>query len=478
MSSTWLKSENARLAATAVAASALTLLSVTAYQSAMKQKRRDLLQKEVKDALAMTPPEPELRTISQFSGRDLMLDASRPDVTNRRYDETIVKEMLARNYAFFGEEAMNRVRGGRVVVVGCGGVGSWAAVMLMRSGVSHIRLVDFDMVTLSSLNRHAVATLADVGVPKVTACKRFFEMVAPWVEVDARVELWKLGSGGEDLLEWGDSPVDWVIDAIDNLTTKVQLLRYCKLRNIKVFASMGAGTKCDPTRIQISDISNTFEDPLARSVRRRLRLESIESGIPVVYSTEKPGDVKLLPLPQEEYEKGNVHELGAFDDFRVRILPVLGPLPALFGLHIATYIVCDIAGKPIPNPLPVKNRGKLYEKLARDLLNRENQLAGGGIAKLPMSEQDVAYVFEDLHRGRSTIPPHPVLTRPQLSRWNSKEPLTTVNCVVLSHQEVQLLQDHGGMGEEVVNKGLWPSEALEVVRARQKEANRVARWEL
>ncbi|CCO31968.1 putative protein YKL027W [Rhizoctonia solani AG-1 IB] len=143
---------------------------------------------------------------------------------------------------------------------------------------------------------------------------------------------------------------------------------------------MGAGTKSDPTRIQISDISNTFEDPLARSVRRRLRVENIESGIPVVYSTEKPSDVKLLPLPQEEYEKGNVHELGAFDDFRVRILPVLGPLPALFGLHIATYIVCDIAGKPIPNPLPVKNRGKLYEKLARDLLNRENQLNGGGIA--------------------------------------------------------------------------------------------------
>ena len=93
---------------------------------------------------------------------------------------------------------------------------------------------------------------------------------------------------------------------------------------------MGSGAKCDPTRVQISDISFTMYDPLARSVRRRLRLEGVASGIPVVYSTEVPGDVKLLPLPDEEFQKGNVKELGVFDDFRVRILPVLGtPCPTL-----------------------------------------------------------------------------------------------------------------------------------------------------
>ncbi|KAG9103723.1 hypothetical protein FRC06_008580 [Ceratobasidium sp. 370] len=376
MPSTYLKSEGSRLAATAVVTCAATLFAVTAYQAAAKRKRRLELQREIKDALDSAPPEPGLSFNHSALGSS-EFQALGPQLPGNAFDETIVREMLARNYAFFGEESMNKVRGGRVVVVGCGGVGSWAAVMLMRSGVSHLRLIDFDMVTLSSLNRHAVATLADVGVPKVTACKNFFGRVAPWVEVDARIELWKLGAGGEGLLEWEDKPVDWVIDAIDNMTTKVQLLKYCKEHGIKVFASMGAGTKSDPTRVQISDISNTFEDPLARSVRRRLRLDGIESGIPVVYSTEKPSDVKLLPLPQEEFEKGNVHELGTFDDFRVRILPVLGPLPALFGLHIATYIICDIAGKPISNPLAVKARGKLYEKLARDLLNRETRTAGG-----------------------------------------------------------------------------------------------------
>jgi tRNA A37 threonylcarbamoyladenosine dehydratase len=92
---------------------------------------------------------------------------------------------------------------------------------------------------------------------------------------------------------------------------------------------MGAGAKCDPTRIQIGDISDTVYDPLARSVRRRLRSLGVLSGIPVVYSTEVPGDVKLLPLPEEEFQKGNVKELGVFDDFRVRILPVFGALDLL-----------------------------------------------------------------------------------------------------------------------------------------------------
>lgn len=157
---------------------------------------------------------------------------------------------------------------------------------------------------------------------------------------------------------------------------------------------MGASAKCDPTRIQISDISHTIYDPLARSVRRRLRLQGVSSGIPVVYSTEVPGDVKLLPLPEEEFQKGDVKELGVFDDFRVRILPVLGvslpyvclfilslttlagPLPCLFGLYIVTYVICEMAKKPILNPLPIKNRRKLYERLLRDLLHRESKFAG------------------------------------------------------------------------------------------------------
>ncbi|KAG1721440.1 hypothetical protein EDB19DRAFT_1961149 [Suillus lakei] len=326
----------------------------------------------------------------------------------------LIREQLARCYAFFGDEGMARVREKSVVVVGCGGVGTG------RQGVSKIRLVDFDYVTLSSLNRHATAVLADVGTPKIST----------WVEVDSRVEIWRKEDGGK-LLEGAD----WVIDAIDNITTKVDLLKYCHEHNIKVFSSMGASAKADPTRIQISDISYTMYDPLARSVRRRLRLQGVSSGIPVVYSTEVPGDVKLLPLPEEEFQKGDVKELGVFDDFRVRILPVLGSLPSLFGLHIATYVLCEMAGNPILNPLPIKNRKKLYERLLRDLLHRESKFVGEPINKLPIDEDDVALIFEDLHLGRSVVPPHAVPAHPALVRWDPAKPLTPENCVVFDSTE-------------------------------------------
>jgi tRNA A37 threonylcarbamoyladenosine dehydratase len=221
-------------------------------------------------------------------------------------------------------------------------------------------------------------------------------------------------------------------DAIDNIGTKVELLAYCVRNDIKVFSSMGAGAKSDPTRIQIADLSATHYDPLARAVRQRLRatlsrsarstpptppsdpsasispaliptttttgteveveveVEAAEAdttttattattareySIPVVYSTEVPSDVALLPLPDAELAKGSVDELAPLRDFRVRILPVLGPLPGLFGLHIATYVLCELAGRPIERPLPVRHRKKLYERMWKDLLHRESRIA-------------------------------------------------------------------------------------------------------
>lgn len=158
----------------------------------------------------------------------------------------IVLEQLARNKVFLGDEGLSKVRKSFIIVVGCGGVGSWAATMLARSGVGKIRLIDFDQVTLSSLNRHAVATLEDVGTPKVACIVKRLEQVAPWVEIEPRNDLWKM-EVAEELLSGNPT---FVIDAIDNIDTKVDLLYYCKSRNIPIISSMGAGCKSDPTRVR------------------------------------------------------------------------------------------------------------------------------------------------------------------------------------------------------------------------------------
>lgn len=94
----------------------------------------------------------------------------------------------------------------------------------------------------------------------------------------------------------------------------------------------------------------------------------------VVYSTEVPSEVKLLPLPEEEFAKGPVTDLTAFDNFRVRVLPVLGPLPCIFGLHIATAIVLDLAGRPLEGPMAIKNRVKTYDRMEKALTKRENRV--------------------------------------------------------------------------------------------------------
>lgn len=205
-----------------------------------------------------------------------------------------------------------------IKTVGVGGVGSWAATMLLRSGVRRLRIIDFDQVTLSSLNRHAVATRAEVGSSKVKAIKEYLLKIFPDAEIQAENRIFNAESA-QELLQ--GSP-DWVLDCIDNIDTKLELLKYCHVQGIRVISSMGAGGKCDPSRIQIADISETLEDGLARAVRLKLRKLGISGGIPVVYSTERPSDIGLLPLDESRLEEAG--DFAIVPNFRARIMPVLG----------------------------------------------------------------------------------------------------------------------------------------------------------
>ena len=263
------------------------------------------------------------------------------------------------------------IEGKFVVVVGLGGVGSHAAHMLARAGVSRIRLIDFDNVTLSSLNRHAVAVRADVGRPKVECLKRFFHSVVPHVEVDARVAMFE-AAAAEELLA---GKPDYVLDCIDDMTTKTDLLKFCYDKRLRVISSMGAGAKADPTRLHICNISEVVSDPLAARLRQSLRKAGMVNlqtcGINVVYSSERPTR-KLCALEGEAAEAPQVsceavaapglsavprsrccrcgsaplQEFGALENFRVRILPVLGTTPAVFGNALAAQVLCELARQP------------------------------------------------------------------------------------------------------------------------------------
>ena len=273
-----------------------------------------------------------------------------------------------------------------------------------------------------------MATLADVGTPKVTCVRKRLEAVAPWVQWECFNEVWRENEAKRTLGPWdggkGQRP-DYVVDAIDNIDSKVALLKYCHSNSIRVISSMGAGCKSDPTRIFVGDIKESVEDPLSRTTRRRLRALGVNEGIPVVYSIEKPGPGKanLLPLPEEEYQKGNVNELSVLPDFRARILPVLGTMPAVFGQTIANYIILEISN--YPHKIcggGGKGRDKYYDNILNNLQICEEKLvqhAGEdpiGL-KIPVTKDDVGYLIEEVFRGKSVV--SGLSTRLALVRWRS-----------------------------------------------------------
>ncbi|KAH8661924.1 hypothetical protein BX600DRAFT_382737 [Xylariales sp. PMI_506] len=420
-----------QFATTAVVSGAVVAGAILGYQQFQRESRIHRLKNSIPE---LEKEDEALRKLTSFGG------ASKEEQEDRRnealarraqagdYDEELIFEQLARNRVFLTPEGLGKLRGAFVVIVGCGGVGSHATAALSRSGVSKIRLIDFDQVTLSSLNRHAVATLADVGAPKVQCLQRRLNAITPWTEFDLRQEKYWDQAADRLMEPWrgsGQKP-DFVIDAIDNIDTKVSLLKYCYDHQLPVISAMGAGCKSDPTRIMVGDISTSTDDPLSRATRRRLKLLGVTKGIPTVYSTEKTGEGKaeLLPLPEEEFQKGSVGDLGVLPDFRVRILPVLGTMPAVFGYTVANHVILSITGYPL-DYAPAKGRDKMHdgilaalqgseEKILRQMTPGNDPTVTIGL-KIPVTVSDVSFVTEEIFKGRSAITG--LSTRLNLIRW-------------------------------------------------------------
>lgn len=190
----------------------------------------------------------------------------------------------------YGEAMVSMLRELHVCVVGVGGVGSWAAEALARAGIEKITLVDGDTISQSNINRQLHALESTMGKPKVEVMKARLLDINPGCQLNV-IEQYIDDDNDRDILERG---YDCVIDAIDGFKTKAAIIYCCKRNKIPIITTGGAGGLTDPTQIQVSDLSSTWNDPLAAKVRSELRYrhrftrnKKYSFGVPCVYSTEQ-----------------------------------------------------------------------------------------------------------------------------------------------------------------------------------------------
>jgi tRNA A37 threonylcarbamoyladenosine dehydratase len=213
--------------------------------------------------------------------------------------EYVLHRRFDRMGRLVGDNTMKGLFGTHAMIIGIGGVGSWAAESLARSGVGQITVVDFDEVCITNANRQLHAIQGMVGKKKAEVMAERLRKINPQAQVNVVAEFYNAESS-ESIL--GLKP-DYIIDAIDNLTAKTHLLATCRERGIKIITSAGSGAKMDPTRIQIVDLAKTHMDPMAHQVRKILRQKYAfpegEFGIPCVFSDEEP-----MPSVELTYDKG------------------------------------------------------------------------------------------------------------------------------------------------------------------------------
>jgi tRNA A37 threonylcarbamoyladenosine dehydratase len=246
-----------------------------------------------------------------------------------------------------GDGGMKQLYGAHVMVVGLGGVGSFAVEALVRSGVGTLSLVDFDRVCVTNTNRQLQAMATSVARPKAAMLAERVRAINPQAIAHA-VPLFYSAKSCDEIL--GARP-DFVVDAIDNVTAKCHLLATCKSRRIKVVSSTGASGRMDPTQIRVVDLAETAVDPLADAVRRALRQKydfppKGPFGIPSVYSTEPPATPHELHYDGGEGFRcvcpGGGNELHGCEERRV-IYGTAGFVTGAFGLACASVVVRALA---------------------------------------------------------------------------------------------------------------------------------------
>lgn len=256
---------------------------------------------------------------------------------------------------------MRRLGRCHVIVCGMGGVGSWAAEALARSAVGRLTLIDFDKVSLTTINRQLPGSQASIGRPKVDVMAERVRAINPTIEVMPVVQ--RINPETIPELFKTEAPPDYVIDAIDQLGNKCALIVHCFRNNIPIVTSSGAGGRLDPTRVRIADLAETEIDPLARMVRVYLRRKyDFPSrgtfGIPAVFSPEVPRESIEPEHPEAEKSRLEVtddaDELAAklgdkkISDMRNVIMGTACFVTSVFGMACASHVVRDLLAKDQP----------------------------------------------------------------------------------------------------------------------------------
>lgn len=292
-----------------------------------------------------------------------------------------------RTELLLGQEGFSRVADASVLVVGLGGVGSYAAEALARSGVGHLTLVDFDAVCVTNVNRQLHALRSTVGQPKAELLAARLADIHPKGDIRPIVAFYDAATSGQIL----DRAYDAVLDCVDNMTAKLHLLETCVQRGIPVWSAMGAGGRLDPTRVRVTDLSATRQDPFAKIVRTELRARGITSGVTAIWSDEPPNDLDAEVQAGFRCICPDKANSPHSCDRRLQVQGSVSFVPPVFGLTMAAAAVNHLVGRSIATSEPADRRlapsvGKISGDRKRELtasalsaLGPITSSSGGGI---------------------------------------------------------------------------------------------------
>ena len=233
-----------------------------------------------------------------------------------------VKEQFIRGVGVLGEDGIEKLNNSRVIVFGVGGVGGFCAEALCRAGVGRIDIVDGDVVSVSNLNRQIIALHSTIGKSKVDVLRERLLDINPECHVEA-IRLFYLPENADeiDLTQY-----DYIIDAVDTVSAKLEIITRADAAGIPIISAMGAGNKLDPSRFEVSDIYKTTVCPLSRIIRRELKARGVRK-LKVVYSKEEPRQ-----------------NMGIDAESKKPIPSSLSFVPSVMGLIMAGEVIKDITG--------------------------------------------------------------------------------------------------------------------------------------